>query len=161
MSKWAKLAEEVREEMKAPKIIVTPKNKLVRKSPNGDNRFRQSVMVRWESVKQEREEWLVPFHKLSIERAMTYLEDLRDVCELAGGIMNERISKDPANMRCAGPRCGKDLSGLRPNGLPKWIAKKDLRDKNHPEIIRSLYFCSELCNNEWVRKTQGAGGTTQ
>lgn len=154
MSRWSKLAAEVNEEMKRPAPPPVPRRK------NRLKANRHNAMVRWESVREEQEKWLEPFYKLPIERAMAYLEDLRKICEQAGYIMNQRISNDPARMRCAGPRCGKDLSGLLPNGRPRWIAKKDLRDKEHPEIIRSLYFCSELCNNGWIRSTQGAGGTT-
>lgn len=115
---------------------------------------------RWESVKEDRELWMSPFYLQSIEKAMAYLEDLRKIVEEAGHIMNDRIGKDKARMRCAGPHCGKDLSGLRPNNMPMWIAKKDLRDRDHPEIIRSLYFCSELCNNTWARLHMGAMGGT-
>lgn len=155
MNRWAKLAEEVREEIKNPPSPRVPRRKKVHKMNP-----RERVMVRWESVREERDKWLEPFYKLPIERALAYLEDLRKICEIAGGVLNERIGNDPQRMRCAGPRCGKDLSGLLPNGRPRWIAKKDMRDKEHPEIIRSLFFCSELCNNSWVRATQGAGGTT-
>jgi hypothetical protein len=118
----------------------------------------EAILARWESVKKETEEWLKPFYDLPIERAMFYLEDLRKICEQAGHIMNERISGDKARMKCSGPRCGKNLEGTNPSGRPKWLAKKDLRDKDHPEIIRSLYFCSELCNNQWTRAQQGAMG---
>lgn len=115
---------------------------------------------RWESVKKDRELWMSPFYVNSIENAMAYLEDLRKITEEGGHILNDRIGKDKSRMRCAGPHCGKDLSGTRPNGMPMWIAKKDLRDKDHPEIIRSLFFCSELCNNSWVRLHMGAMGGT-
>jgi len=111
---------------------------------------------RWESVKEDRELWMSPFYLQSIEKAMVYLEDLRKIVEEGARILNDRIGKDASRMRCAGPRCGKDLSGTRPNGMPLSIAKKDLRDKNHPEIIRSLFFCCELCNNQWAR-IQGGG----
>jgi hypothetical protein len=119
----------------------------------------EAILVRWESVRKEVEEWLKPFYDLPIERAMFYLEDLRKICEQAGHVMNERISGDKARMKCAGPRCGKNLEGTNPSGRPKWLAKKDLRDAKNPEIIRSLYFCSEICHNQWVHAQQGAGGT--
>jgi hypothetical protein len=117
-----------------------------------------AALARWDSVKREVEEWLKPFRELPIERAMFYLEDLRKICEQAGHIMNERISSDRARMKCSGPRCGKLLDGLNPNGRPKWIKKMDLRDKKNPEIIRSIYFCTELCANEWTRAQQGSMG---
>lgn len=137
--------------------------------PQGDSRpsvkkksvsqIRQAaVLSRWDSVAQDREKWLEPFYKLPIDRAMSYLEDLRKVTESAGKIMNERINRPGSPLKCAGPRCGKDVSGTRPNGMPKWIGKKDFRDKHHPEIIHSLYFCSELCNNAWSRAHLGALG---
>lgn len=113
---------------------------------------------RWESVKEDRELWMSPFYLQSIEKAMNYLEDLRKIVEEGGHILNDRIGKDKARMRCAGPTCGRDLSGMRPNGMPMWIAKKDLRDKTHPEIIRSLFFCSVLCEQTWVRRAGGAMG---
>jgi hypothetical protein len=119
----------------------------------------EAALVRWESVKQEQEEWLKPFRELSIERAMAYLEDVRKICEQAGHILNARISGDKTKIKCSGPKCGKDLSGTNPSGRPMWIAKKDFRDPNHPEIIRSLYFCSELHHNQWVHAQQGGGGT--
>jgi hypothetical protein len=148
-------------EQSVPNAGSTPEEKTVsakRKPSRALSKMkRKAVMVRWESVEKQREEWLAPFYKLPIDRAMKYLEDLRDVCELAGGIMNERISKDdPRNIRCAGPRCGKDLSIPLPTGKPRWIAKKDFKDKRHPEIWHSLYFCSELCNNAWIRSQNDA-----
>jgi len=117
-----------------------------------------AALARWDSVKREVEEWLKPFRELPIERAMFYLEDLRKICEQAGHIMNSRISDDKSKVKCAAPKCGKDLSGINPSGRPKWLAKKDFRDPNHPEIIRSLYFCSELHHNQWVHDRQGAAG---
>jgi hypothetical protein len=123
------------------------------------SKIRQDAAIsRWDSVRAEKENWLSPFRELTIERAMAYLEDLRKICEDAGHILNDRINNPKSPMKCAGPRCGKDLSGTNPSGRPKWIAKKDFRDEKHPEIIRSLYFCSELCNNGWARARQGAGG---
>ena len=136
--------------------------KVKKRVPRKIREMKQAaVRVRWDSVKEEREEWLKPFYELPIERAMTYLEDLRKICEAAGYIMNDRIGNDPNKVRCAFKRCGKDLSGLQPNGRPKWIAKKDFHDKMHPEIIHSVYFCSELHHNEWVREFGGAMGGTQ
>jgi hypothetical protein len=118
----------------------------------------EAILARWESVRQEQQEWLKPFRELTIERAMAYLEDIRKICEQAGHILNDRISGDKARLKCSGPRCGKLLDGLNPNGRPKWIKKMDMRDKNNPEIIRSIYFCTELCANEWTRKQQGSMG---
>ena len=119
---------------------------------------RDAILSRWESVQQEQKEWLMPFHELPLARAMAYLEDLRKITELAGAIINQRIGNEYRLMKCAGPHCGKDMSGTLSNGRPKWIAKKDLKDKNNPEIIHSLYFCSEICHNLWVRQQQGAMG---
>lgn len=119
---------------------------------------KRAAKARWQSVKEEHELWMTPFYQLPIEEAMSYLEDLRRICEEGGTVMNDRIGKDPKKMRCSGVRCGKDLSGTTVNGRPKWIAKKDIRDKEHPEIIRSVYFCSEICHNSWVREQQGAMG---
>jgi hypothetical protein len=117
-----------------------------------------AVMARWESVRQERANWIRPFAELSIERAMAYLEDLRKICEDAGHILNERINRTGSPVKCAGPRCGKDLSGTNPNGRPKWMAKKDYRDAKHTEIMHSLYFCSDSCANGFNRAHQGAQG---
>lgn len=119
---------------------------------------REAVQKRWEAVREDRAQFVAPFRELPVADALTYLETLRKICEEGGYILNERIGSDK-RIKCSGPRCGKDLSGNRPNGMPKWVAKKDFHDKVHPEIIRSLYFCSELCNNEWVHKQQGASGT--
>lgn len=118
----------------------------------------EAAMVRWESVRTEQEQWLKPFRELTIERAMAYLEDIRKICEQAGHILNDRISQDKTKIKCASKKCGKDLNGLTPSGRPKWMAKKDFRDKNHPEIIRSLYFCNDTCNNDWLRAQNGAAG---
>jgi hypothetical protein len=118
----------------------------------------EAALARWDSVKSEQEQWLKPFRELTIERAMAYLEDIRKICEQAGHILNARISQDKTKIKCAAPKCGRDLNGLTPAGRPKWMAKKDFRDKNHPEIIRSLYFCNDTCNNDWLRAQQGAMG---
>jgi hypothetical protein len=119
----------------------------------------EAALARWDSVRQEKENWIAPFRELTIERAMAYLEDLRKICEDAGHILNARISEDKTKIRCANKRCKKDLNGLTPSGRPKWMAKKDFRDPNHPEIIRSLYFCNDTCNNDWLREQQGSMGS--
>src|SRR5215472_11494818 len=100
---------------------------MVRSVPPRISRVRkQAVMVRWESVKLQREDWLKPFYKLPIERAMVYLEDLRQITVNAANIMNSRLGNDPNKMRCA-CGCGKDLSGTQPNGRPLWISKRDFK----------------------------------
>jgi hypothetical protein len=109
-------------------------------------------------VRDERANWIRPFAELSIDRAMAYLEDLRKICEDAGHILNERINRVGSPVKCAGPRCGKDLSGTNPNGRPKWMAKKDYRDQKHTEIMHSLYFCSDTCSNSWARAQGGSHG---
>lgn len=119
---------------------------------------RKAVEARWTQVQEDRENWIRPFHDLKIEKALEYLTDLQRIWEEGARIINERMGDDK-NIKCSGPHCGKNLSGIKPNGMPKWLAKKDFRDEKHPGVIKSLYFCSELCNNEWVRKQQGAGGT--
>lgn len=145
-----------------PKLpVLAPPPAAVREPPRNISVVRrEAALTRWESVKEERAIYISPFLELPIERALAYLEDLRKICEEGGTILNDRIGNDKDRMRCAGPRCGKDLSGLRPNGMPLWIAKKDLRDKNNPEIIRSLYFCSSLCEQTWARFAGGAMGGT-
>lgn len=119
---------------------------------------RKAVEARWQQVKDDREDWMRPFHDLRIEKSLEYLTDLQRIWEEGSRIINERMGNEK-NIKCSGPTCGKDLTGLRPNGMVKWIAKKDMKDEKHPGVIRSLYFCSELCNNAWVKKMNGAGGT--
>jgi hypothetical protein len=119
----------------------------------------EAALVRWQSVKEEREQWLKPFRELPIDRAMPYLEDLRKICEDGGHIMNERINHPSSPVKCAGPRCGKNLEGTNPSGRPKWIKTMYIKDPKNPEIGRSIYFCSELCANGWARARQGAMGT--
>jgi len=121
----------------------------------------KAALSRWDAVREEEESFLEPFRSLPLNRALSYLEDLRAITEQGGHIINQRIGDDKNKMRCAGPRCGKDLSGLRPNGMPLWIAKKDIKDKNIPELIFSLYFCSPQCENAYVRQHNGAMGGTQ
>ena len=122
---------------------------------------REAVQSRWEAVREQEESFIEPFKTLPINKAMVYLDDLRHITEIGGHILNDRIGKDKNKMACSGPRCGKDLSGTRPNGMPLWIAKKDIRDKDIPNLIYSLYFCSELCHNQYVRAHNGAMGGTQ
>jgi hypothetical protein len=117
--------------------------------------LKAALKARYDSVREEREEWMKPFYSLPVDRAMAYLEDLRKICESAGTIMNERISKDTRNMLCA-CGCGKDLSGLKPNGLPKWCKKMDLKDKKHPEIWHSLYFAEAICVEKYTRYQQAS-----
>jgi hypothetical protein len=119
---------------------------------------RKAVEARWQQVKDDRENWMRPFHDLRIEKALEYLTDLQRIWEEGSRILNERMGAEK-NIKCSGPHCGKKLDGVRPNGMPLWVAKKDMKVPDKPGIIQSLYFCSELCNNEWVRKQQGAGGT--
>lgn len=119
---------------------------------------RKAVEMRWTQVKEDREQWTRPFHDLRIEKALEYHHDLQEIWEEGARIINERIGNQK-DVKCAGPSCGKDLTGLRPNGMPKWCAKKDFKDREYPDIIRSIYFCSELCHNQWVHSMQGGGGT--
>jgi hypothetical protein len=121
---------------------------------------KKAALTRWDSVREERLAWMRPFQQLPIERALAYLEDLRSICEEAGHYLNERINSPHSPMRCAGPRCGKDMSGTTPNGRPKWVGQKVIKDKKNPEIKHTLYFCSAACDNGWVRAQQGGGGTT-
>ena len=104
-----------------------------------------AVMSRWESVREEREMWMLPFRKLEIERALRYLEDLRSICTEAGVILNERINAG-TKIICAGPHCKNDLTGNRPNGMPKWIAKVDSKDINNPEISVNSWSSRSLCS---------------
>lgn len=119
---------------------------------------RKAIEARWQQVKDDREDWMRPFHDLRIDKSLEYLTDLQRIWEEGSRIINERLGNEK-NIKCSGPRCGKDLTGLKPNGMVKWLAKKDMKDEKHPGVIRSLYFCSEICNNEYVRKMNGAGGT--
>jgi hypothetical protein len=119
---------------------------------------KKAVELRWQQVKEDRENWMRPFHDLRIDKALEYLTDLQRIWEEGARVINERMGDDK-NIKCSGPHCGKNLSGIRPNGMPKWIAKKDFNDVKHPGVIKSIYFCSELCNNTWVHDQQGAGGT--
>jgi hypothetical protein len=119
---------------------------------------REPLRTRWESVKKDEEDWLRPFTEQSVEVALRYLEDLRIVCEKAAKILNQRIN--PAdNIKCSGPGCKNDVSGTRPNGFPKYIAVKWIRDPDNPSLGRNMFFCSEICNNMWVRAQMGGGGT--
>ena len=118
----------------------------------------EAALVRWDSVREQREQWLKPFRELPLDRAMPYLEDLRKICEDGGHILNERINHPSSPVKCAGPRCGKDLSGTNPSGRPKWIKTMYIKDAKNPEIGRSIYFCSEICSNAWARARQGSMG---
>jgi ribosomal protein L34E len=136
-----------------PEPVVEIKKRIPRKIRKMKQ---QAVRVRWDAVKEQHEEFLEPFYKWSIDKAMEHLEVIRKFTEEAATVMNDRISKDPRKEKCA--ICGKDLSGTQPNGRPKWIAKKDFKDKNHPEITHSFYYCSELHHNQWVAKQGGWAG---
>ncbi len=115
-----------------------------------------AVMSRWESVRAEKEKWLEPFHKLPLERALSYLDDLRKITEAAGFIVNARIN-DPNNaIFCE--TCKKDVSGRAPNGQVKWIAQKYIKNERNPQLGRNIHFCSELCHNKWVHGHMGAMG---
>ena len=118
---------------------------------------RRAVLARWDSVREEREIWIHPFEDLALDRALRYLEDLRAICEAGGKIIDDRINSDK-RIKCAGPKCGKSLEGLKPNGMPKWVSKEDYKDSKTGGW-RSRFFCSELCKNSWVRFQQGGGGS--
>lgn len=119
---------------------------------------RKAVQLRWQQVKEDREDWIRPFNDLQIDKALEYHHDLQQIWEEGARILNDRIGNQK-HIKCSGPRCGKKLDGVRPNGMPLWVAKKDMKDPKRPGLVLSLYFCSELCNNEWVHKQQGGGGT--
>jgi hypothetical protein len=113
---------------------------------------------RWDSVQQQREEWLAPFTDLPTERALRYLEDLRSICERGGYILNQRINSTE-HITCGWKGCKRDLTGLGPNGMPKYIAVKWVKDPDNPQLSRNIYFCSQLCEQHWVREGGGARGT--
>jgi hypothetical protein len=125
-----------------------PRTEIVARKMAGVKR--EAPKNRWESIKNEHEQWIKPFKELPVEVALRYLEDLRIVCSKGGEILNMRIN-DNTKIKCSGPRCGNDLTGTRPNGMPKWIAKMDFKDRTNPEIFHCLYFCCELCKNEYTR----------
>lgn len=127
------------------------------KSKNSEIR-RAAIRARWESVRDEHDRWLLPFYDLKIDRALQYLEDLRRITEEGGAILNERINGQK-NIKCAGPRCGKSVEGTRPNGMPLWISTMVLKDPKQPDLQRRIYFCSELCYNQYVRNAGGSLGT--
>lgn len=124
---------------------------------------RDAVGVRWAAVREERQRWIDPFHDLTIAAALDYLKDLQSIWEEGGAIINERINSDK-HIKCSGPKCGRMLDGLRPNGMPKWVAKMDLKDERNPTgkdgKPRTVphYFCSELCYNAFMRRAGGALG---
>ncbi len=132
-----------------------------RVSPQVSEQKRAAVNKRWESVKENRAEWLVPFRELPTSEALAYLEDLRKVCEEAGEIINARINSSSLRKKCA--FCGKSCDDKTlANGqvMPTYISVKDFRDKFG--IWTKLFFCSASCDNGWVRKQGGhAGGTGQ
>lgn len=132
--------------------------------PNGRaEAARTAANARWQAVKDDRAQFVEPFHSLPIDGALSYLTDLRAIVEEGGNIVNHRINSDK-HIKCAGPRCGKSLEGDGPNGRPKWVSKIDVRDHNNPagadrkEHFRSFYFCSELHYNEFMRLHGGAMG---
>jgi hypothetical protein len=121
---------------------------------------RKAVEARWDQVKDDRDNWMRPFHDLRIDRALEYLTDLQRIWEEGSRIINDRLGNEK-NIKCSGPHCGKNLTGLRENGMVKWIAKRDFKDPQRPGIIRSTYFCSELCLNEHIKSQGGGAGTTK
>lgn len=121
------------------------------------SKIRQAaVLSRWDSVRDEKEKWLDPFHKLPIDRALVYLDDLRKVVIAASDIINARINNPKNGMKCE--TCGKDLSAVRSDGRVSYMAVKFLKNERKPELSRNAYWCSELCNNKWVHKHFGAMG---
>lgn len=131
--------------------------------PTLSDKRRAAVGARWAAVREERDRWITPFHDLKLDAALAYLEDLRNIVEEGGNIINERINGDK-RCKCSGPKCGKDLTGLRPNGMPRWVSKMDLRDPRNPigkdGRIHTVpyYFCSEQCYNMFMRNAGGALG---
>lgn len=116
---------------------------------------RKAVQIRWEQVKQDREDWIRPFHDLRIEKSLEYLTDLQRIWEEGSHIINERINNQK-NIRCE--HCKKDVSGKRPNDMPWWVKTMYIKDEQRPGLGRSIFFCSELCANQWVHdKQQGSG----
>ena len=125
---------------------------------------RAASMARWDSIDEERELWLRPFRELPEERAMRYLESVRKIGEEGGKILNERINDSKKVKKCAWRKCRKVIVDRQvgPNQMvPGWIAQVVEKDKRHPEIHRSFFFCSELCKNQWTREGDGARGSTQ
>lgn len=116
---------------------------------------RAAIRARWESVREEHDRWLLPFTDLKIDRALQYLEDLRRICEDGSSIINERINGQ-RGIKCEW--CKKSVEGLRPSGMPKWIATMVVRTTKDPTIQRRIYFDSEDCHNRYVRREGGHSG---
>lgn len=118
---------------------------------------RAAIRARWDSVREEHDKWLLPFSDLKIDRALQYLDDLRRICADGSAILNERINSEKG-IKCAGPKCGKSVEGLRPNGMPKWVSTIVVKDVGNPSIQRRFYFCSEICWNLYARDEGGHAG---
>ena len=135
---------------------------------NGQEKLAQAGRIaakaRWEAVREDREQFIEPFNSLPIEKALSYLEDLRKICEEGGNVINDRIT-GAKNITCSGPGCKHDLSGTRPDGRPKWIGQIPVADPRNPigrdgkPHLTMHYFCSELCWNGFMRKHDGSMGS--
>jgi hypothetical protein len=126
--------------------------------------MRRVVRARWDAVRFAHEQYMSPFRDESVEDAMRYLEELRKVCEEGAKIMNERINDYNKPKFCSGPNCKKSVDDRvdgRGNHHPGWVSQKVLKDPDNPGIMRTLFFCSELCDNAFARKHNGAMGGTQ
>jgi hypothetical protein len=119
---------------------------------------RAAVEARWTAVREAREQWIAPFASLDIERALTYLDDLRKIQEEGARIIQERLCGDKNN-KCEWRKCHKSVAGLNPSGMPRYISSFPVRDIPNSNIQRRIYFCSELCLNQWNREGGGARGS--
>lgn len=121
------------------------------------NANREAARARWAAEKKWYEQELAPFNELDIEAALRLLERKRKVTEDAGHIVERRLNEAKGRVQCV--TCKKDLSKLLEGGKPAYVWKGDYRDQK-TGVIFSRYACSALCHNAYMKKTQGAMGTT-
>lgn len=131
---------------------------------------RDAALSRWDSVKQEKENWLKPFRELEVSRALSYLEDLRKITEEAGKIINSRMSESKSRQVCVNvlfklrvATCRKDVSDRQGHGgmlVPGYVWRGVYRDENNPDIMHEYYACSAECQNAFMRKGGGGMGGT-
>jgi hypothetical protein len=145
---------------KTKQLVAQPKPSSIDQSSH----MRKVVRARWDAVRSARASYMAPFQDESIEDAMRYLEELRKICEEGAQIMNSRINDEKNPKLCSGPGCKKscedrvDGSGQK---HPGYVAIKYIKDIENPGIGRNLFFCSELCEQKFVRAHNGAMGGTQ
>lgn len=109
---------------------------------------RAAVQARWAAEKATDEELRIHVRSLDRHAMMTFLDKLRNACEIVAKEVNQRLCEETPETKCE--TCGGPRKGAQ------WRMLTTRREG--PMVIRNVYFCSDVCIVIWNQKQTGVAG---